>query len=114
MTPRGNVGFLRKLFSLGFCGHLPIFIRDFLTNRTFRVGVGDTLYTSFDLIESVPQEGSVLSVLCFGLAIIDIVIAVPDGVSCSLYVDDFVLYLSGSTLRSAVRRMHLAINGVAD
>ena len=57
-----------------------------------------------------------LSVLCFALAINDIITAVPDGVNCSLYVDDFILYLSilGSTLLSAFRRMQLAINRVAD
>ena len=75
--------------------------------------LGDTLSPSFDHIDGVTQ-GSVLSVLCFDLAINDIVTAVPDGVSCSLYVDHFVLYLSGSTLPSAVHRMQLAINRVAD
>ena len=106
-------GVLSKLLSLGFCGHLPIFTRYLLTYRTFRVGVGDTPSPSFDQIEGVPQ-GSVLSALCFALVINDIITAVPDGVSCPLYVDDFVLYLSGSTLPSAFRRMQLAINRVAD
>ena len=68
---------LRKLLSLGFCGHLPIFIRDLLTDRTFRVRVGDTLSPSFDQVEGVPQ-GSVLSLFCFTLAIGDIDTAVPD------------------------------------
>ena len=72
-----------------------------------------TVSPSFDQVECVPQT-SALSVLCFGLAINDIVIAVSDGVSCTLYVDDVVLYLSGSTLPSAVRPMQLAINRVAD
>ena len=84
-----------------------------LVNRTFRVGVEDTLSPYFDQVEGVPQ-GSVLSVPCFALIINDIVTAVPDGVSCSLYVDDFLLYLSGSTFPSAVRRMHLATNRVVD
>ena len=84
-----------------------------LTNRTFRVRVGDILSSSFDRIEGVPQ-GSVLSALCFALAINDIVTAVSDVVSCFLYVDDFVLYLIGSTLPPAFRRMQLAINWVAD
>ena len=48
----------------------------------------------------------------FGLAINDIVTAVPDGISCSLYIEDFVLYLSGSTLPSTFRLMQLAINNV--
>ena len=74
---------MRKLVSLGFCGHLPIFIRNLLVNRAFRVRVGYTLSPSFDQVEVVPQ-GSVLSVLCFAFAINDIANAVPDGVSCSL------------------------------
>ena len=84
-----------------------------MTNRTFRVRVGDTFTPSFDQIEVVPQ-GCALCVLCFALAINDIVTAVPNEVSYSLYVDGFVLYLSGSTLSSTVRRMQLAINRVAD
>ena len=70
-----------------------------LTNHAFHVQVGDTLSPSFDHIEGVPQS-SVFSVLCFALAINDIVIAVPVGVSCSFYIGDFVLYLSGLTSHS--------------
>ena len=76
-------GVLCKLLSFGFCEHLPIFIRNLLTNSTFRVQVGDTLSPSFDQAECVSQD-SVLSVLCFALAIIDIVTALPNGVSCYL------------------------------
>ena len=61
-----------------------------LVNRNFHVRVGDTFSPSFDQVEGVPQ-GSVLKVLCFAFTINDIVTAVPGGVSCSLYVDDFVL-----------------------
>ena len=104
-------GVLRKLFYLGFCGHLPIFISHLLSNHTFRVRVGDTLSPSLDQIEGVPH-GSILSVLCFVLAINNIVTAVLNGVHCSLYIDDFVLYLIGSTLLSAFRQIQLAINRV--
>ena len=93
---------LSKLLSLGFCGHLPVFIRNLLSNRTFRVRVEDTLSPSFNQVEGVPQD-SVLSLLCFAHSVSDIVTAVPDGVSCYLYVDDFVLYLSDSTLPSELR-----------
>ena len=60
--------------------------------------MGDTVSQSFDNVESVPQ-GSILNVLCFALAISDTVTSVPDDVSCSLYVDDFILYLSRSIRR---------------
>ena len=83
-----------------------------LTDRTFRVRFGDTLFPSFDQVGVVPK-GSVLSVLCFTLAVYDIVIAL-DEVRCSLFVYNFVIYLSSSTLPSAIRRMQLAINRVAD
>ena len=44
----------------------------------------------------------------------ELILDAANGVSCFLYVDDFALYLSCSTLPSAVRRMQLAINRVAD
>ena len=99
MIPRGNVRSCVNYFPL--------------INRTFRVRVRDTISPSFDQFEGVPQ-GSVLSALCFAVAINDIVTAAADEFSCSLSLDDFVLYLSGSTLESAIRRMMLAINRVAD
>ena len=83
---------MRQLLSLDFCGHLPIFIRHLLINHTFRVRIGNTLSSSFDQIEDVHQARA-LSVLCFALAISNIVTAVPNGISCSLYADDFVLLL---------------------
>ena len=54
--------------------------RNLLINRTFCVRVGYILSPSFDQVEGVPQ-GSVLSALCFPLAINHIVAAVTDGVS---------------------------------
>ena len=79
-------GVLHKLLSLSFCGHLPLFIRNFLVNCTFRVRVGDTCPRLLNRLKVFP------SVLCFALAFNDIVTTVPDGVSCSLYVDDcFIL-----------------------
>ena len=106
MIPRGSVGVLRKLLSLDFRGYLPIFIVPSCSSwgHPFPVFLPNLRCS----------QVSVLSVLCFALAINDIVTAVPNGVSCSLYVDDFVLYLSDLTLPSAVRRMQLAINRVAD
>ena len=60
---------LRVLLSLGFCGHLPLFIRNLLVNRTFRVRVGDTLFPSFDQVEGLPQ-GSILSVLLLSMILL--------------------------------------------
>ena len=79
MIPRGHV-VLRKLLSLRFCGYFPLFIQSLLVNRTFCVRVEGTLSPSFDQVESVPQRG-VRSVLCFVLAINDIVTTVRMGLT---------------------------------
>ena len=71
---------LAQTTSLGFCGHLPLFIRNLLVNHTFRARVEDTLSWSFDQIEGVPQ-GTILSVLCFALTINEIITAVPLGLA---------------------------------
>ena len=41
-----------------------------------------------------------LNVLCFALAFIDVVFVLPPGIHCSLYLDDFAIYVSGSYLLS--------------
>ena len=63
-------GILRTLHSIGMRGNLPLFVRSFLQNRTFRVRVGTALSRPYSKEEGVPQ-GSVLSVTLFGLAIND-------------------------------------------
>ena len=84
-----------------------------MINRTFPVRVGNNLSLLFYQVEGVSQV-SVLSVLYFALAINDIVYVVPDGVSCYPYLDDFVLYLSGSIFPSVVRWMQLEIDRIVD
>ena len=53
-------GILRDLHNLGLRGRLPMFIKNFLFERTFRVRVGSTLSNSQHQEEGVPQ-GSILS-----------------------------------------------------
>ncbi len=62
--------------TVGMRGKLPLFIRSFLQNRTFRVRVSTTLSRLFLQEEGVPQ-GSVLSVTLFGMAINDIAKSLP-------------------------------------
>src|SRR5215469_12982527 len=108
-TWRGGV--LRKLFNLGFRGFLPLFIQNLLSNRTFQVRVGSTLSRHYELQEGVPQ-GSVLSVLCFALAFNDVLMEVPEGISCFLYVDDFAIYVSGARLAGVERQLQMAIDRI--
>jgi len=104
-------GILNVLYQAGFRGHLPIFIRNFLTERRMKVRVGSVLSDSFEQVEGVPQ-GSVLSVTCFALAINQLPSCIPQGTECTLYVDDFSIYGVSAYLPALERRMQLALKSV--
>ena len=72
-------------------GICPFFIGDFLTDRTFQIHLGTILSDAFHP-EGVPQ-GAILSTTLFNVKINDIVKQVDPGAECSLYVDDFVIFL---------------------
>ena len=104
-------GILQNLFSYGLRGNLPIFVRNFLADRTLRVRIGDTLSDVFPLHEGVPQ-GSVLSCTCFLIAINSVATYIPANVSSSIYVDDIVIYASGKSTALLERRLQSAINSL--
>jgi len=104
-------GILRKLHSVGIRGPMAFFIRNFLTEREFKVLVSDRLSDAQTQEEGVPQ-GSVLSVTLFALAIDDITRCLPQDIGCSLYVDDFTIYISTSNIPSAERRLQIGLNNI--
>ena len=65
-------GIMRDLYDLGLRGRLPMFIKNFLFERTFRVRVGSTFSNSQHQEKGVPQ-GSFLSVTLFPIKINNIV-----------------------------------------
>ena len=78
------------------CGYLPIFIGNFLSDRTFQVHLGTILSDKiFHQEKGVPQ-GAILSTTLFNVKINDIVKQVDPGVECSLYVDDFFSFVKRS------------------
>ena len=102
---------LKSLHHNGFRGHLPIFIKNFLNERTFQTRIENVYSDTFNLDSGVPQ-GSVLSGTLFALAINDIAKQLPQGVQNSLYVDDFAIYYSSSSLRHIQRIMNKAIKNI--
>lgn len=111
---------LQTMHDFNFRGHLPKFIRGFLTNWTFSVRLGNKLSDTHELQNGVPQ-GSVLSPTLFNLAINDIVNEVQPPVKCALFADDFTIFLSCSdlikgqqTLQNTVDRLQnwSALNGI--
>ena len=73
--------------------------------------VANTISRYYELQEGVPQ-GSVLSFLCFPLAFNDVVMEIQEGISCSLYVDDYAIYVSGARLAGVERRLQKAIDRI--
>ena len=104
-------GILRDLYNLGFRGRLPMFIKNFLFERTFRVRVGSTLSNSQHQEEGIPQ-GSILSVTLFSIKINNIVKCLTPSIDCVLYVDDFVICYRATHMNIVERQLQLNLNKV--
>ena len=106
-------GILNELFNKGVRGNMLQFLKEFLTDRFLKVKIGSALSRPFTQEEGVPQ-GSVLSVTCFSVAINKIVEAVSFPVRCSLFVDDFALYVSSPDAVSGCRYIQESIDAVSE
>jgi len=85
-----------KLKSYGINGHMYDWIREFLTNRTIQVCVGNSLST-VQSVENGTAQGAVISPILFICMVNDL----PDGldqVETSLFADDSAIYKSGKNL----------------
>ena len=102
---------LRTLHSAGIHGHLPKFLENFLSNRTFQVRIANTLSDIHTLQMGIPQ-GSVLSSTLFAIAINGVTSCLPTRVSHSLYVDDFAIYYTSSHLSHIQRILNIAITRI--
>jgi ribonuclease HI len=106
-TWRFNI--LKSMSSWGFKGRLPVFITNFMTDRTFNVRVGDVLSDTFTQENGVPQ-GSVLSVTLFAIAINGITDCVKSPVSASLFVDDLAIICRSRSIATSVRQIQMTVN----
>ena len=100
---------LHSLYEMGLRGNLPYFIQNFLTERKFCVRVGPSQSDLTDQMEGIPQ-GSVLSVTCFAIAINDIANTLSRDVHCTLYVDDFTIFVSAKKEHTSERLLQNTIN----
>ena len=100
---------LNSMHEMGLRGRLPTFAEGFLSDRKFcvRVGASESEFLTQD--EGLPQ-GSVLSVTLFAIAINDITKQIGPEVSCTLYVDDFTIFVSATNLNHSTRVLQMAIN----
>merc|ERR1712121_277703 len=100
------------LHAMGLRGNLPIFIQNFLSERTFNILLGATVFAQqFSQEEGVPQ-GAILSTTLFNVKLNKIAQAMTNGVECSLYVDDFIIFIRSSTVEGIERQLQLCINSI--
>ena len=102
-------GILKQLYDFGMRGCLPIFVRNFMHERSISVRVGNSCSASYDLLEGLPQ-GSPLSCTCFLIAINKIADNLPIAVRSTLFVDDYTIYASGTLPHLIERQLQLALN----
>ena len=102
-------GISLDLYKTGLRGCLPMFICDFLSDRYFKVRVGNTYSDPYAQEAGVPQ-GSILSVTLFSLKINSIVSCLLPDIKCSLYVDDLAIYYSSSHMPSIERKLQHSLN----
>ena len=97
-------GIFLDLYKTGLRGRLPMFICDFLSDRYFKVRVGNTYSDPYSQEAGVPQ-GSILSV-----KINSIVSCLLPDIKCSLYVDDLAIYYSSNHMPSIERKLQHSLN----
>ncbi|GFV87622.1 probable RNA-directed DNA polymerase from transposon X-element [Trichonephila clavipes] len=102
-------GILRDLYAMDIRGNLPVFIKNFLNNRSFQVRLLSFYSNIFIQEQGVPQ-GSVLSALLFIIKINSITHHINQGIQCSLYVDDVQISYSSKFLNVAQRHIQTTIN----
>ena len=101
-------GLFDKLENMGITGRVLVYIKNFLSDRTIQVRVGNRLSPSFPVKNGTPQ-GSIISPLLFLVMINDL----PDNIidsQTSLFADDSCLFNSGRQLDVILRRMQDSLN----
>ena len=102
---------MQELYNAGLRGNLPLFIQNFLIDKKIKIKVRvRNNYSYLKAVQGNIPQGSVLSFTCFMIAINDTNNSLPPNIQSALYVDDYVIYASGSIPHMLERRLQTAIN----
>ena len=105
-------GVIKQLQNMEVKGNMIRFIRSFLSDRSVKVRVGNSLSSAFKLEEGVPQC-SVLNVTCFVVATNSVISEISSPVHASLFVDDLAIYCTAYDTESACRYVQKFINSIS-
>ena len=86
-------------------GPLPLLLKSFLENRSFRVRIGSHHYSTHPMQENGIHQGSSLSGTLFILVINNIVTIIPPAIKIILYVDNLSIHLMSSNPSRAARHL---------
>ena len=103
-----RLGILLKLFRYGIRGRMGSFLKSFLSDRFFKVRVGNQLSERFPQVNGVPQ-GGVLSVALFAVMINDIGDLISPTIGRALFVDDLAIWTGASSTRAMERQFQVAV-----
>ncbi|XP_058816900.1 uncharacterized protein LOC131680197 [Topomyia yanbarensis] len=103
---------LRQLANWGVTGNLGSFIKDYLHDRTFRVGIGGQQSRIFTEENGVPQ-GSVLAVSLFLVSMNSLFATLPEGVHIFVYADDIITVVVGKSTTRVRIKLQAAVNAVS-
>ena len=107
-------GILMKLHAYGLRGNLPVFIQNFLADRTFSVRLRHNVISDIFVQENGVPQGSVLSPTLFCIMINDILSSapVPRNLKYSLYADDCAIWHSSCNVQFSAGRIQEALDSV--
>lgn len=109
MTWRYSI--LKNLKEYGLNGHILHYVKNFLTDRTFRVKANGHLSTPKMQVNGLPQ-GEILSVTLFLVAINKIFSYIPNDTKFELFADDLVLYTKNRNINTITGKLQSAINNL--
>ena len=105
-------GLLQDLVNIGLKGNLPIFVSNFLNNRTIQVKINDFISNKFKLDNGLPQ-GSILSVFLF-LIVINNIFQNCDQTVNKLFCDDGMFWCKSLDLSEAEQKIQNTLDKLSN
>ncbi|CAF1072701.1 unnamed protein product [Brachionus calyciflorus] len=106
-------GICKKLKDLGLNPTILRWIISFLSNRTFKVAINETLSSTKEIHCGVPQ-GSCLSPTLFIILFSDIAKNLPENIKVALFADDLCIWYSEKSIEKIESNLQTAINKIIE